>query len=416
MTFTFPLVSPLPIYTVGANAGSVIVCLVPGATPRIDPNAKHISITMTLSSPSVFAMATFSPLTVITFKDGVCTVSGPPAYVIPTMLEGIKFTYDLHRDISKEKIAVVIHDGAAVSMQTLTFATHDSIVQASIAAANTTTFIINEPSPFPKIVLLDKDGSGKAQAAVTIIPEMPSAITSMGTDSKLWASVHINAMTNAGKYDTETLGSIHSVKNVTDKTILSFCYRGTVAHINEALASTHFVAPQAISGNTVLQFVIVISDDTSTIMSQRIKLNGVHAKSTEAIEYPIFGTMNKSALPPASVNGVPFTLQIVNGTPTWTATNQAAAIVLPVNAAPPSKPTVAILAPFTSTVSSNDVNSVENLRTVAAMTAPAAAPSAIASDSKTSTTDNVLTILIVIVSLGLFGFLGWIIFKDWSSA
>jgi hypothetical protein len=332
------------------------------------------------------------------------------------MLEGIKFTYDLHRDISKEKIAVVIHDGAAVSMQTLTFATHDSIVQASIAAANTTTFIINEPSPFPKIVLQDKDGSGKAQAAVTIIPEMPSAITSMGTDSKLRASVHINAMTNAGKYNTETLGSIHSVKNVTDKTILSFCFRGTVAHINEALASTHFVAPQAISGNTVLQFVIVISDDTSTIMSQRIKLNGVHAKSTEAIEYPIFGTMNKSALPPASVNGVPFTLQIVNGTPTWTATNQAAAIVLPVNAAPPSKPTVAILAPFTSTVSSNDINSVENLRTVAAMTAPAAAPSAIASDSKTSTRDNVLTILIVIVSLGLFGFLGWIIFKDWSSA
>lgn len=435
----FPLVSPIPISTSSAHAGSAIVCLVPGSTPAYDPDAKVITIAMTVSNPSLFALSTFSPITVIAYKGGVCTVTGPPAFVLATMLEGIKFTYDLHRDISKEKIAVVIHDGAATATQLLTFAPHTSVIGASIAAAKQTTFNIGIASPFPSITLTDPVGGGKSLAAVTIIPEVPSAIHAIGTSSASGASVHINAISLAGRAFVENLLSAKGAVSVSDRNVLSICFKGTVAQVNAALVAAYFIAPQAVGSNTVLNFGIVVSDDTSTIMSQRVTLHGVQVaaapkpviaaapkpliaavpkpliaaapKSADDGGYPIYGTTNTSVLPPAPVNGVPYTIQIINGTPTWVLTKQAAATILPVNVASPNAPTTAIVTPFNSTVSS-DVSSADSLRTVAAMTSTTPAPAPAASSG--SAFDLIMTIIILLVCLVLFGGMGWLIYKDWN--
>lgn len=275
MTLSFPLVSPIPIRTVGENAGSVIVCLVPGATPKVEPTTQKMSIVMTMSNPTLFDIGAFSSILMLTYKDGVCSLNGPPSSVIPMLLEGIKFTYDYHRDISKETILVEIHDGTAHTQQTLTFAHYDSLVNASIAAAANVTFTIGTPSPFPTITLQDHDSSGKSLAAVTILPEVPSAIESMSNDSAFGSRVSMNYITKAGNYQSTEVGNSSKRITITDNNVLSICFKGNVSRLNHALAATRFVAPQAISGRTELSFVIVISDDSGTIMSKRITLHGV---------------------------------------------------------------------------------------------------------------------------------------------
>lgn len=408
MSITFPLVSPIPVADAGENAGSVLVCLVPGATPTYDAMAKTMTVTMTLSTPALFALATNSPLTSITYKDGVCTVSGPPAFLIPTMIAGIKFTHDYHHDVSQEKIMVVITDGTASSSQTLTFASHNSTISATIAAARQTTFTIGVPSPFPTIVL---SGNDKAPVSVTIVPEVPSALHSIGTKDAFGTTVNVNAISKAGRVSNDTFSSAQGPVS-SEKNVLSMCFQGPLSQVNLALSGTNFVAPQAIGSNTVLSFMIVVADEISPIMSQRITLQGAPApaaatqKPVEAL--PIYGTMLTSSTPPDPVNGVPYTIQVINGTATWVPVSR---VVVPVNVAMPNTPKAAVTTPFMTSI----FNSADDKQPV--LIAPPPAPSATASSSpKMSTGDQVLTILILIICFALFGFLGWVMFKEWKES
>ncbi|WP_298332179.1 hypothetical protein [Asticcacaulis sp.] len=409
MSITFPLVNPIPITE---NAGSVIVCLVPGSTPAYDASTKTMSLVMTMSEPTLFALASNSALTAINYKDGVCTVSGPPMYVVPTMLQGIKFTYDEHKDISKAKIMVVGHDGNASFSQTLTFANHTPNITASIAAARQTTFTIGVPSPFPNISITK---NGADNATVTIIPEVPSALASIGTTETFGASVHANTVSTAGRAMAQNIYSAKGPVHITGTNVLSIAFKGTVAQVNMALAGANFIAPQAIGSNTVLNFNILVADDTSTILAQRITLNGIppatqtplsSKKEDEKGEdgYPIFGSMKKSLLPPAPVDGVPYTIQVLNGTPTWVLTKPTTTTtvtsIVPVN--------VASSTVFTSLFSKKGSDDITQ---TPALTAPPPAPSAV---SEPSVVDRVLTALIIIFCLAVFGVLGWTVWKDWS--
>lgn len=424
MSITFPLVSPIPYASKGASAGTVIVGLEPGATPTYIADAKTMTLVMTMSEPNLFSLASNSPLTSITYKDGVCTVSGPPMYVLPTMLEGVKFTYDMRKDISKAKIMVSGHDGSASFSQTLTFQQYDTEIKAVVAAARRTTFTIGVPSPFPSIALSDVKTKGNSDVVVTIIPEVPSALTRIGTKEASGASVHVNTVTKAGRAKARNFLNTKGAVNVEDDNVVSIAFRGSVHDVNMAMANANFVAMQAIGSNTSLTFTILVADKTSTIFAQRITLNGIpestasHTppvappKNTDESGYPIYGSMDRSLVPPPAKDGHAYTIQVLNGTPTWVPTS----VKNPVIAADvmPTSVTTTVLAPFTSIFSSK-TDSEENQKTV--LQTPPPAPSATASSSSSSsfsTLDRVIYALVLILCLILFALLGYVTMRDFN--
>lgn len=414
MSIRFPLVSPIPISTVGENAGLALVSLVSGATPIYDANAKTITITMTISTPTVFALVSNSAHTVIKYTDGVCTVSGPPAFVIPTLISGIQFRYDIHKDVSKEKISVFIHDGKTVTSQTLVFEEHKSSLHASISAAKLTTFIIGVASPLPNVLLSDLNGED-SHASVTIIPDVPSALSSIGTTDASGTDVHVNAANHAGRAEQINQKKVQGTFAVKDNNVLSMCFEGPVSKVNQALAKFNFVAPQAIGSNTAVNFTIVIADAQSPIMSRQITLSGLPAPAKPATEaavpkdmstFPIFGTNLRSSTPPAPVNGIPYSIQILDGTPTWVPA-KAQTLVVPVNTTVTNTQNSV---PFMSSIFNDQTD-------VATVVAPPLAPAAAeVTTSSMSTPDYVLYVLILIISSALFTFLGWIMLKEWKES